>query len=248
MRTSIHLSALCVVLTIILAQDCQAALVIGGTNELPVIADQRVIIPVGSPLHPGGENDIDLGVVSARGAWTFERQQQVGDTIEFVDGSFFGRGELEGFGEFSLVGGQPFGFDPIMATLSNVVQDPDDPGYASGDPSSIISGDLFINVPDYGIRFDDGPNLEVRDPFAFTSEFDGLPPSPGTLYVSDPFDQELEAYLEGTDDVAAISTNRILTAVPEPSSGGLFGLLAMVGIVRCRGRYGASRLGISGSR
>lgn len=210
---------LCLATSVFFSSNLQAALVVGGSNSLPVNAIQRVIIPVGSPLHDGSANPIDLGDVAALGAWSFDREAQVGTTIEFVNGNFFGRGTLAGIGDFSLVGGPAHGFDPIVATLSNVEQDPNDPGFATGDPSSISAGDLLITVPNYGIRFDGGPNLELRDPFQFVADFDGLPPSVGTVYTSLPFDQELFAYLEGTNTVAAISTNRILVAVPEPSAG-----------------------------
>jgi len=194
--------------------------VVSGTNVLPVDALQQVLIPVGSPLNNTNQ-EINLGDVSALGAWTFQRQAQQGSTIQFTDGSFFGQGSVPGIGGFDLVGGMPFGFGEITATLSNVVQNPADPGFATGDPSSITSGDLHIEVPNYGIRFDSGVDLELREPFVFDSSFDGLPPSVGTQYDSTPLDQALTAYLAGTNIAAAVSTNRHLFALPEPTTAGM---------------------------
>ena len=209
--------------------------VVGGTGDLPVEAIQRVILPVGSPLNGSGQ-EVDLGDVSALGAWSFQRQAQQGTTIQFTDGSFFGRGTLAGVGGFDLIGGVPFGFGEITATLSNVVQDPNDPGFATGDPSSITSGDLLIQVPNYGIQFDNGVDLEIRDPFIFNSSFDGLPPSLGTLYESNPLDQQLTAYIAGTNTIAAISTDRRLFAIPEPAAWILCGLSLLARGVRRRRR------------
>jgi len=113
------------------------------------------------------------------------------------------------------------------------------PGFASGDPASIRSGELTFNVPDYRLEFDNGVNLEVRDPFFFIADFtDGLDQL-GVLWASTPLDNPLPAYQEGTNDVWATSTQRTLTsvvAVPEPGSILLLTGCAGVAAIRRRRR------------
>ena len=202
--------------------------VVSGTTLLPLFAIQDVILPANSPFNPT-DQDVLADDVTALGTTIFHRQAQVGTTIEMTDGEFVGRGVHPLLGRFELVTGVSNGFAPLTATLQHVVQDPNAPGFATGDPSSIIAADLVrLEVPNYGVKLLDlGVNLEVRDPFFFTASFDGLPPSPGTVYTSNPFagpDSLLPAYLAGTNTVAGFSTERRLIAAPEPSAVVLLGM------------------------
>ncbi|MCA9260602.1 MAG: hypothetical protein KDA61_15425, partial [Planctomycetales bacterium] len=197
-----------------------------GTTSLPMFPIQDVILPAMSAFNTLAE-DVLADDVTAKGASIFTRQAQVGSTILLTDGNFFGTGTHPLLGRFELLTGAAYGFDPMTARLENVVQDASHPGFATGDPASVISADLveFV-VPNYGVNLLDlGVSLEVRDSFYFTSTFDGLPPSPGTPYTADPYEgptSMLPAYLAGTNEVVAYSTQRRLEALPEPSAGALF--------------------------
>lgn len=212
--------------------------VVAGVTSLPMLPIQDVILPANSTFNP---NDFDVLAddVTAMGVSVFTRLAQVGDTIELVDGSFFGTGTHPLLGPFELVTGAAYGFSPMTARLENVVQDPLHPGYASGDPASIISADLveFV-VSNYGVNLlGPGVSLEVRDSFFFTASFDGLPPSAGTVYTADPYEGAaslLPAYIAGTDTVIGFSTQRRLIAVPEPASLYLAGIGALVVAARRR--------------
>ena len=106
------------------------------------------------------------------------------------------------------------------------------------DGSRVLSGELTMIVPEYRVRLVGlDTDLEVRDPFLFRSNFDGLPPSPGTLYLSDPLTGDgslLEIYLSGTDTLIGYSTNRRLVAVPEPSGVAVVSLLLSLCLLRNR--------------
>ncbi|QDU89738.1 hypothetical protein Pla175_31330 [Pirellulimonas nuda] len=195
--------------------------VVAGTTSLPMFPIQDVILPANSAFNP---NDFAVLAddVTAMGPSIFTRLAQVGSTIQMVDGYFSGTGVHPMLGHFQLLTGAPNGFSPMTLTLENVVQDPSHPGFASGDPASIVSADATFVVPNYGVNLLDlGVSLEVRDSFFFKASFDGLPPSVGTVYTADPYegqDSLLPAYLAGTNTVVAYSTQRRLVAVPEPAS------------------------------
>ncbi len=192
---------------------------------------------VGTILEKVPDTFIGLDDITAKGVSIFTRLAQVGSVIELVDGSFFGTGTHPLLGPFELLTGPAYGFSPMTARLENVVQDPLHPGFASGDPASIISADLveFV-VPNYGVNLlGAGVSLEVRDPFFFTALFDGLPPSAGTLYTADPYEGDaslLRAYLAGTDTVIGFSTQRRLIAIPDPAALVLAGLALATVVVR----------------
>ena len=226
MSTRKLLSALlvCYALT---ASEALAAPVIGGTTEILHFPIQDVILPANTAFNP---TDVDVLAddVAALGTSTFTRSPQSGTTIEFTDGSFTGSGSHPLLGQFELLSGPDNGFAPMTMRQENVVQDAGDPGFDSGDPSSIVSAEMveFV-VPEYGVNLLDlGVSLEVRDSFFFTATFDGLPPSVGTLALGDPFlgpSSELPAYLAGTNDVVAVSTERRWIAAPEPNALVLIG-------------------------
>ncbi len=205
------------------AYRVEAAPVVGGTTNLPMIAIQDVILPAMSAFNPT-DMDVLADDVTAFGSSVFTRQAQVGTTIELTDGNYFGTGSHPLLGSFELVAGPSYGFSEITATLENVEQDPNHPGFAAGDPASIVSADLVeLVVPNYRVNLLDLEiSLEVRDPFFFTATFDGLPPSLGTVYTADPYEGEeslLPAYIAGTDEVIGFSTQRRLIAgVPEPGT------------------------------
>jgi hypothetical protein len=112
-----------------------------------------------------------------------------------------------------------------------VVQDPTDPGFPTGQPSSFQSGDFsfggasfgFLSGPAAGIKLFTDPAV----PFSFSTTFDGLPPSAGTVLNNSGTDV-LNVLFNG--QVMATSSDRriVLSAVPEPSSLTLCGLVSVV--------------------
>src|SRR6056297_404108 len=223
---------------VLAVEPLHAVPVISGQQLFTVRADQLVTLAPGTAFNPGTVPTPPFNVSATTTSFTFDRMMQVGTTIEFRNGNFFGRGTVDGAGGFSLLQGS----GELTATLTNVVQDETHPGFMSGSPESIRSGDLVFNVPNYRLEFDNGVNLEVRDPFFFRAEFtDGLDQL-GVVWTSDPFENPLPGYLEGTQDIWATSTNRTLTsvaAVPEPGSMALLGCSA--GGVFLRRRWNRSK-------
>ena len=160
----------------------------------------------------------------------------------------------------SLSGGLFYGSDPLLGSfvfgnippltgadfsgvITNVVQDPNDPGFATGQPSSFQSGDFSFGGASFGFEFLTGPAAGIKlftdpaVPFSFSSTFDGLPPSAGTVLNNSGTDV-LNVLFNG--QVVATSSDRriVLSAVPEPSSLTLCGLAAVVA-----GAYTAVRRG-----
>ncbi|MFN3189885.1 MAG: PEP-CTERM sorting domain-containing protein [Aureliella sp.] len=220
------------------------ALVVGGTTTFEFTPIQDITLFAGGPLMLGSQVDFvdanGTGVV-ADGLGQFERVQQTqAGTIELINGVFTGTGTLPGFGNFELLAGNN-GFDPVTATLTNVVQDPNHPGFDAGSPLSIISADITMTVPNYGARLVDqgGIILEVRDSFFFEGSIDGLPLRSPTRFDSNPFDgaaSELDIFLRGdnTNTPLGFSTRRYINAVPEPSAG--LASLLVLGLAFCRRR------------
>ncbi len=124
--------------------------------------------------------------------------------------------------------------------LTGVEQDDTDPGFPSGDPSSLSFANVRYTVVNYGVRLDDlGVELEVRDPFSFVGTFDGLPPSKGNMIADEFFgdNDRLAVYITGTNDVIGWSANRrLLSAVPEPSSLAFLAVATVTGACRWRRR------------
>lgn len=230
--------ACALVVCLCLSASLQAAIVSSGTTMLPMFPIQDLILPANSPFNPTSM-DVLADDVTAFGTTVFTRQTQVGTTIELTNGNFFGTGSHALLGSFEIFAGAQYGLTPMTATLSNVLQDPNHPGFALGDPASIIFADAQFVVPNYGVRLIDlNVNLEVRDSFFFTASFDGLPPSPGTVYTAQPFtgaSSLLPAYIAGTQTVVGFSTERrLIAAVPEPSALGAIAVMLLPWVTRRR--------------
>jgi hypothetical protein len=114
-----------------------------------------------------------------------------------------------------------------------------------GQPSSFQSGDFSFGGASFGFELLTGPVAGLKlftdpaVPFSFTSTFDGLPPSAGTVLHNSGADV-LNVLFNG--QVVATSSDRqiVLSAVPEPSSLILCGLATVVA-----GAYTAVRRGTS---
>ena len=146
------------------------------------------------------------------------------------------------FGNIAPLTGADF-----SGVITNVVQDPTDPGFATGQPSSFQSGDFSFGGASFGFKFLSGPAAGITlftdpsVPFSFSSTFDGLPPSPGTVLKNSGPDV-LDVLFNG--QVVATSSNRriiMLSSVPEPS-GLVLGSIAAIGVLGglARGRRNRS--------
>jgi len=191
-----------------------------------------------------GPTAIFIPGVEGYGTITLERDAQIGQTITIA--ALFG-GQFHGIN--ALLGEYVFGNIPPLtgadfsAIIENVVQNPNDPGFATGQPSSFQSGDFTLGGPSFGFEFlvngqPTGLKLftDPSVPFAFSATFDGLPPSQGTVLMNSGPDV-LNVLFNG--DVVAQSSNRqiVLTTVPEPSTILMLGVGALGLLVTGRRRW-----------
>lgn len=202
--------------------------IVAGPTILPGIAIQDVTLLPNTPFNPTS-TPIVLDDLFGIGFITINRGAQVGSTIpiESLEGGLF-------HGSHPLLGSYVFGNVPPLTgadfsgVIENVVQDPSDPGFATGDPSSFLSGEFSFGGASFGFEILSGPAAGVKlftdpdVPFRFAATFDGLPPSAGTVLRNSGPDV-LNVLFNG--QVVAQSSDRriLLTAVPEPPAFALFG-------------------------
>ena len=212
------------VLAILATPSSRAADIIAGTTDLPSIAIQDITLLARTPFNPG-PTPILISDVSGLGTITLNRDAEVGNTINIptlAGGMYYGSNPLLGsyvFGNIPPLTGADF-----SGVITNVVQNPLDPGFATGQPSSFQSGDFSFGGNSFGFMFLTGPAAglslytDPTVPFSFSSTFDGLPPSPGTVLANSGPDF-LNVLFNG--QVVAESSDRriiILGSVPEPGS------------------------------
>jgi hypothetical protein len=236
-RSRIGLALL--VLAAIAATPAQADPIVAGPTVLPGRAIQDITLLANTPFNPTS-SPIVIDDLFGDGSITINRDTEVGTTIDIpslAGGLFFGSNPLLGdyvFGNIPPLTGADF-----RGVITNVVQDPGDPGFATGQASSFKSGDFSFGGNSFGFQFLTGPAAgltlftDPAVPFSFSSHFDGLPPSAGTVLLNSGPDV-LNVSFNG--QVVAQSSDRriILTAVPEPSSV----LILAIGIF---GGFGISR-------
>ena len=224
----------------LVSKKTEADEIVAGSTTFNAIAIQDVMISKDASINPTGQDlffDDLFGVSSA----TINREQQVGNTIAIssLDGWVFEGSNILGSFRFGIVG--PFSGTDYSGSISNVVQDSNDPGFATGDPSSFESGDYFLTGTGFGVEFTSGPlagTILITDPsqtFEFESNFDGLPPSPGTLITTTAnSDQVLDIWLSNANgdliEKVGSSSDRRILVVPEPTSVLAIGLCGLVGL------------------
>ncbi|PAY15714.1 hypothetical protein CKO51_30380 [Rhodopirellula sp. SM50] len=203
--------------------SASAELIGAGQVSFYATAIQDITLLAGSSINPGAE--ILISDVTGTGNAGLNLEAQVGNTIAIS--SLFGW-EFAGTDTSGVVNGDfrfgnipPFSGTDYSGQFTNVVQDPGDPGFATGDPSSFLSGDYAVSGDAFAFEVLSGPIAGLvltTDPtqgFTFTSSFDGLPPSVGTVLTSS---GDLNLLL-GTEVVGSSSNRRIIvTAIPEPSA------------------------------
>ena len=168
------------------------------------------------------------------GSITIDRDAQVGTTIQIASlsgGQFYGSNASLGnyvFGNIPPLTGADF-----SGAITNVVQNPSDPGFATGQPSSFQSGNFSFGGASFGLELLGVPGTptlftDPMVPFSFSATLDGLPPSAGTVLMNSGPDL-LNVLFNG--EVVAESSNRriiiLAAAVPEPSSIALAGIAAL---------------------
>jgi hypothetical protein len=221
-------------------RSAQAALIVPGTTDLTGAAIQDLTLLPNTPFNPGPV-PIFLPGVTGLGTITLNRNAQVGNTITIptlAGGLFFGSNPALGtyvFGNIPPLTGADF-----SGIINNVVQNPADPGFPTGQPSSFQSGDFSFGGASFGFEFLSGPPTGIKlftdpaVPFSFSAHFNGLPPSQGTVLQNSGPDV-LNVLFNGVP-VAQTSNRRIvLESIPEPGSLALFSIgLLLVYPCRCR--------------
>lgn len=210
------------------APSSKADPIVAGTTDLPGTAIMDLTIIGGTQFNPGPTFTI-FGL-SGYGSITLNRDTQVGNTIDIptlAGGMYHGSDPILGdyvFGNVGVLTGADF-----SGVITNVVQN--DPN--SDQPSSFQSGDFTFGGNSFGFTFLSGPAsgltlyTDPAVPFEFSSTFDGLPPSAGTVLANSGPDI-LNIFFDGV--LVAQSANRriVLGVVPEPSSCVMLGIGGMV--------------------
>ena len=198
-----------------------------GTTTVMADAIQDIELVPGTPFNPTNDS-ILLADVTARGWYSLDRAEQAGFLIPIleVESVFIGFHPL--VGPFELGNGAAHGIGTGSGVILSVIQDPNDPGFPTGEPSSFLSGDLAVSAT-FGLRITGGPaagaELFTKDPVTFAGVFDGLPPSVGTTVVSPgAIDIFTANPMGGPDLLVAVSTNRRIATIPEPSAFTLAGV------------------------
>jgi len=217
-----------------------AAPIGAGTTAIPTRAIQDVTLLPNTPFNPTAE-PIVFEDLSGEAVLGLTREAQVGDTIDYVVFGVDYRGFHPMLGDYVFGAAGPIDGSDFSGQITSVVQDAADPGFATGDPSSFQSGDLFVTGAQFAFEFLSGPAagaVLVTDPtqdFAFEASLDGLPPSPGTLFTAPASsDQVIDVLFNGVK--VGESSNRRLLVIPEPGSAILLALGALAAIGRQRPR------------
>lgn len=217
------------------AAPARAALVMSGQTQFYSQAFQDITLLPGTPFNPGTDDFFIPNVVGS-GFLTLNRDAQTGTTINIPSLTGVYTGSNAAFGSFRFGTLRDAEFS---GSITNVVQDENDPGFASGDPSSFQSGDYQVSGDFFEFELLGSGAFFTTGAVTFNSVFDGLPPSAGTII--DGGNDAVDIFLGDTR--VGYSTNRriIVTAVPEPSALALAGLASVFGLGgRRRSRAGRS--------
>ena len=143
-----------------MAPAASAAPIVAGTTDLLIEAVQDITLLPGTPLNPG-TSPVVIGGVTGYGVITLNRDAQVGTTINIptlAGGLLYGSNPgLPGtyvFGNIPPLTGASF-----SGSITDVVQNTADPGYATGQPSSFQSGNFSFGGQQLRFRV---PHRPVR--------------------------------------------------------------------------------------
>lgn len=211
------------------ASVAQAAPIVAGSATQSYINVQQIRLFPGTPFNPGTEA-VEFELI-ARGPLTATWDGQVGSTMQHAVPFVDFEGLFPGGIPFHIFAGTP-DLPPTTGQFSNIVQDTTDPGYAAGDPSSLVSAD-YSNTAYFKQVLPDGTTIysDQVNPAVFISTLAGLPYPIGQEFISTgPLDLYLQ--LGGTIDqandlVIGQSLHRMVTVVPEPTAFTLLSLSAV---------------------
>ena len=199
------------------ASGARAAPIGPGDTTFVGRAVQDVTILGGTFFNNGPE--YTLPGVAGVGYFTIHREAQSGDTIAFVGGDSLYEGDYPGLGHYTFGTGGSVGIGGFHGTISDVVQDPGDPGFASGDPSSFAGGHYMADITRFYFRLADGTILETGGDYALVGTLDGLPPRTPTALIGSATARNPIYYGDpGNGLLIGYTTNGAIEAVPEPAS------------------------------
>ncbi len=209
-----------------------AAPIVAGSATQSYINIQQIRLFPNTPFNPGAEA-VEFELV-ARGPLTATWEAQVGSTMQHAVPFVDFEGVFPGGIPFHILAGTP-DLPPTTGQFSNIVQNPADPGFAAGDPSSLVSAD-YSNTAYFKQVLPDGTTIysDQLNPAVFTSTLAGLPYPIGQEFISTgPLDLYLQlgGTIDQTNDlIIGQSLSRAVTVVPEPTAVALlsFGAVCLV--------------------
>lgn len=227
------------------ASVAHAAPIVAGSATQQYINIQRIrlfpSIPgtFFNPFNPTAEA-VEFDLI-ASGSLTATWEAQVGNTMQHAvpnvqfTGLFPGNPPIP----FDLIVDSP-GLLPTTGQFSNVVQNPNDPGFATGDPSSLVSAD-YMNTAYFTQVLPDGTTIysDQDNPAVFTGTLTSLPYEVGQEFISTggvDLYLQLGATIDQPNDLhIGRSLHAVVRVVPEPTSGTL-AILGVLSLGLCRRR------------
>ena len=212
-----HLGLAVAVLAILAPVKAKAELIVPGVTDFPIAAIQNVELLPGTPFNPY-DFAITITNLTAVGTFSINRAARLAQRSTTRGSTRSSPRQAHRSAPWKLGAGPTIGIGGFSGSITSVAQDPSDPGYGTGQPSSFSSGEFLANVTQFGLRVS-GQLLFTKDPVLFTGHIDGLPPSDGTtLWSPDPVAVYWTNPADGIDLLIAYSFDRRLVSVPEPSS------------------------------
>lgn len=235
--------SLIVILTAI--SNTSAEPIVAGSATQPYINIQQIRLFAGTPFNPGTEA-VEFELI-AHGVITATWESQVGSTLQHAVPFADFEGLFPGDIPFHILAGTP-DLPPTVGEFTNVVQNPADPGFASGAASSLISAD-YRNTAYFKQVLPDGTTIysDLVNPAVFTSTLAGLPYPTGQEFIGT---EPLNLYLQlgptidqANDLLIGQSLHRIVRVVPEPAAWSIvvLGVTCLYGRMRRRTQGSAER-------
>ncbi|MCP5517494.1 MAG: hypothetical protein H7A45_09595 [Verrucomicrobiales bacterium] len=208
--------------------DAEAATIVAG-DDLLYSTTGKVTITINNAFIPGGLYEV-IDLVQINPPAIVHRDAQVGTTIDTEIVSLELAGTSSTLGPLTVRVGAGLGVveGPTLGQVTDVVQNPADPGFPTGDPSSFQSGKSYFNAlfeidTSLGVAYNKIPHQLGPVPIS------SLPPDP--IYYPSP--ASLPLWLDiGTigdhsDDVQIGMIGPIFHT-PEPDS---YALIAVAGLL-----------------
>ena len=140
--------------------------IVAGVTNFSIAAIQDVELLPGTPFNPSN-SAITITDLTAIGSFSINRAAQVGSTINYSGIDAYFTAASSPIGPFELGAGPTIGIGGFSGSIANVVQNPLDPGFSTGQPSSFASGDFLADVSQFGLRVG-GQLLFTKDAVTFT--------------------------------------------------------------------------------